>query len=400
MAHRQNSAPPDDEGRARRALRDLREPFAAWITEASQEHDHEGHDHGDHGHGDHGHEGHDHEPVDAQELVEVLTLSLARVLRLRASPHKPVATRFTPAEVERLVADPPPPIFEGITDEEAQQAILAVWQDFLEFLGDTDRWTGSPQELDECLDVLEDATGADDVLRALLLAAEEVSAQEEDATVLASFPVRAATALLDHVGAGVEVTATGDLPAEDVARTVTSLGLPLPAAADGGQVQAGDVPWLRHLWTLLVDLGLLQVSAADGRARPTETAARWLAADDLGRRVRRGVVGFFALDDPAALDDEEESPVELAMPSVLAAIVTGAEVTPQWLAQSLAGPLEDLVGAEAAGAAVGQVVERLRTLAGHGIVSASTPWTVERGYWPAVAAAVEESLSDEDDHEH
>ncbi|MGI4894144.1 MAG: hypothetical protein ACRYF3_03405 [Janthinobacterium lividum] len=385
MARQQTSSPLDHERLARRALRDLKDPFTAWVRESSQPHDHADH------------EGHDHEEeMTPQDVLEVLTLSLGVVLYRRASASKPSATAFEPAEIERLVLDPPPPIFDGVPDEEAQPAILAVWQDFFEFLADTDRWTGPTEELEACRQLLDEATVGDRIVHALSAAVEDVEAEQEDSAVLASFPAQVVAVVLERVGSGLVLTSDQDLRPADVAAVVAALDQPLPEPSAGGETTLEDVSWLFHIWALLIDCGLIALTVDDDvdRAALTPDAAHWSGVDDEARDLRREVVGRWLLEDPTTLT-EGESGIDLLMPSVLGAVLTEGQVDEQIISEWL----EDLLAPEDRAAAAADVLGRIADLGHFGIVSASTPWSIERGLWPAIGWALLDAFSDEDGDE-
>jgi hypothetical protein len=98
------------------------------------------------------------------------------------------------------------------------------------------------------------------------------------------------------------------------------------------------------------------------------------------------------LDDPGTLDGGF-SITEAVMPTVLASAVAGNPFDDAALDELVVNA--DVLG-PAAGVAVEELRERLSDLAVFGILSESAPWTVARGYWPALAAAAAEEGGDED----
>ncbi|WP_432537443.1 hypothetical protein [Kineococcus arenarius] len=342
-----------------RALRDLRRPLEQWL------HQHAGLD----------------EEIGADGVVDALAVSLGGLLVLRPPAGAPVATRFTPEEVEVLTGRVLPALAEQVgadEPEEVEEDFRAVWYQFLSFLAATGRWSGAPGHLETCLALL--GAAETDLLEVLVQAAQDVGPEEEDAAVLASFPVRVASAVLAHVGGGIAVPDDEELSADDVAAVLSALDHP---AGEGDAPSLEDVPWLRQVLLAMLDLDLLDGEDETALA-PGEEAATWLDAEPEARELRRELVGRFVLDDPATLDGGF-SVAEALLPTVLAAAVAGQPLDEA----ELAGLVEEVADlGPAVAAAVEEVRERLADLAAFGVVSPTSPWTVVRGYWPAVAAGV------------
>ena len=166
--------------------------------------------------------------------------------------------------------------------------------------------------------------------------------------------------------------------------------LPITADEDGEPQELEDVPWLRQVVLTMLDLDLL-----DGEDEtllvPGPEAEGWLDPTPESRELRRLLVGRFVLDDPGNLDGGF-SIAEAVLPTVLASAVTGRPFDDAALDDLVANA--DVLG-PAAGVAVEELRERLSDLAVLGLLSASAPWTVARGFWPALAAAAAEE-GDED----
>ncbi|NAZ88579.1 hypothetical protein, partial [Kineococcus indalonis] len=329
------------------------------------------------------------EEVGAEGVVDALAVSLGglRALRPSAAP----ATRFTPEEVEVLTGRVLPALVADADDpEEVQQDLQAVWYQFLAFLGETGRWSGTAGHLETCLALL--GPGEADPAELLAAAAEQVSAREEDAAVLTSFPVRVAGAVLARVGAGTAVPDDEEVSADDVAAVLAALGehAPAVAAGEGGAApRLEDVPWLRQVVLAMLDLELLD-GEDDEFLAPGVEAATWLDDDEDARELRRDLVGRFLLDDPATLDGGF-SAAEALLPTVLASSVLGEPLDETDLAD-LVEEAGDL--GPAASAAVDEVRERLDELAAAGLVSREAPWTLERGFWPAVSAGISQQAEE------
>jgi hypothetical protein len=352
-----------------RAMQEVGGPFAAWLDENVDVD----------------------EEVGSAAVVEALTVGAGGLLTLR-----PALTldRLTPEDVEALTDRIIPAMVEdaGTPDpEEMVEDLEAIWYQLLTFLGDTGRWKGSQGDLETCLAML--AGEPPELTEVMAAAAETVDEGEEDETILSSFPVLAAQAVLAHVGEGITVPDDAELAGDDVTAILAAFEhrIPITADAEGEPQELEDVPWLRQVVLEMLALDLLD-GEDDTLLTPGSEADGWLAPAPEPRELRRHLVGRFVLDDPATLD-EGFSISDAVLPTVLASAMAGDPLDETSLDEivdtaAVLGP--------AAGAAMDELRERLADLAVFGVVSESAPWTVARGYWPAIAAAAEEE-DDEDD---
>ncbi|NAZ80278.1 hypothetical protein GTR02_00385 [Kineococcus sp. R8] len=365
---RDDDRPPvgDSYAQGESALRELREPLRRWL-DLNAEVD---------------------EEVGVDAILEALTVAAGGLLTVRPQAQ---LTRQSPEDVEALTGRVIPAMVSDVgppDPDEMREDLASLWLTFLTFLGDTGRWTGSRGDLETCLSLLAGEPPA--VTEVLAQAAAGVDEGEEDATVLASFPVRAAMAVLEQVGEGLVVPDDEELAADDVTAVLAGFehALPLPVDEDGEPLHLEDVPWLRQVVVTMIALDLL-----DGEDEtllvPGEEAATWLDPAPEPRELRRHLVGRFVLDDPSALDGGF-SVSEAVLPTVLAAAAAGQPFDDSSLDELVDGAAG--LG-PAAAVAVEELRERLADLARFGVVSASAPWTVARGYWPAIAAAA----ADEDE---
>lgn len=352
----------------RQAMADLRAPFTTWLDENV----------------------HVDEEVGPEAVVEALTVGAGGLLTLRPQAR---LTRLTPEDVDVLVTRVVPEMVEDAgTDEPEEMAedLQAVWWQLLTFLGETGRWEGPAGDLETNLTLV--AGEPPELSEVFAAAAEDVDEGEEDETVLASFPVRAAQAVLAHVGDGLEVPDDAELAGDDVTAILAAFEHPVPITADaeGEPQELEDVPWLRQVVLLMLGLDLLD--GEDGTLLvPGAEADGWLDPTPEPRELRRQLVGRFVLDDPATLD-EGFSIAEAVLPTVLASAVTGKPFDDAALDAlvdnaAVLGP--------AAGVAVEELRERLSDLGALGLLSESAPWTIARGFWPAIAAAVEDEEEDD-----
>ncbi|WP_432512869.1 hypothetical protein [Kineococcus sp. SYSU DK001] len=368
MAHDDTNPVTESHALGERAMAELRGPFTAWLEE-NVEVD---------------------EEVGPEAVVEALTVGAGGLLTLRPGA---VLTRLTPEDVDVLVTRVIPALVEdsGTPEpEEMAEDLAAIWWQLLTFLGETGRWQGSAGDLETCLVLV--AGEPPEIAEVLAAAAEDVDADEEDDAVLASFPVRAAQAVLAHVGEGIAVPDDAELSADDVTAVLASFEHRIPSTvdADGEPTELEDVPWLRQVVLLMIALDLLDGEDETFLA-PGPEAEGWLAREPEPRELRRHLVGRFVLDDPETLD-EGFSISDAVLPTILASAVTGHpfdDAALDELVDSAAG-----LG-PAAGVAVEELRARLSDLGVLGLLSASAPWTLARGFWPAVAAAAESHEEDD-----
>lgn len=330
--------------------------------------------------------------VDPGTVVEALTVSVGGLLSLRATGPGD-ATRFTPAEVEQLVQVViPAQAAEVDPDDQADmvQDFQAVWWQYLTFLGETGRWSGSEGDLETCLALVDVEGGG--LAEALAAAAADVTPDEEDAALLPSFPVLAVQAVLTHVGDGLDVPDDEEIAPDDVTAILAAFEHPIRATVDedGGPTHLDEVPWLHQVVLSMIDLGIVELDEAETVMSPSIEAATWRDPTTGPRELRRALVGRFVLDDPSTLAGGFSVP-EAVLPSLFAAAMSGNPLD--------ASSLQDVVAAmgdlgPAAEVAFEEVTDRLEELGVLGVVSENAPWTVARGYWPAIAAGVAEGAGE------
>lgn len=391
----------DAQATGQRAMRDLGPVFARWLPDNAELAD----------------------DVDPGTIVEALTVSVGGLLSLR--PTGPGdATRFTPVEVEQLVQLViPAQAAEVDPDDQADmvQDFQAVWWQYLTFLGETGRWSGSEGDLETCL-ALVDVDGGG-LAEALAAAAADVTPDEEDAALLVSFPVLAVQAVLTHVGDGLDVPDDEEIAPDDVTAILAAFEHPIDVTVDedGEPTHLDEVPWLHQVVLSMIDLGIVELDEAETVMTRSAEAATWMDPTPEPRELRRALVGRFVLDDPSTLAGGFSVP-EAVLPSLFAAAMSGhplderslkdvvasvgdpgpagmveeapagmVEESPDGVEQGSAG-----VAAEGPIAAVAyeEVRARLTELSILDVVSETAPWTVVRGYWPAIAAGVAEGAGE------
>jgi len=341
---------PSDLGRE--ALRDVGGAFVAWLAERGVE-----------------------VSPDAAlgNLAHVVGVSVV----LRDGAERTVGTAFTPEEVDRTVREfVPAMVRDSDLPPEAGETLVEALHDYLEFLDETGRWTGSAADYEGCHEILhEHAEPGLELDQETLDAIAAVSADVEDEALLGSLPVRAAVSLFRQAREGLDLTTEDEVEAAFLA-TAAELGL----TARGVE----EVPWIVVVWWVMANAGLT-ASADDDRCTATPPGLDLADASPEARRWRREVVGRLIRDDPRA---EGPWPVGDVVPYLLVASVEGEVVDTGFVEGVLATVSPD---AERNRVALGVVEEHLQGLGRLGITSPTGPWTLEPGFWPAALWGLETS---------
>lgn len=201
-------------------------------------------------------------------------------------------TSLEPAPVAELVAD----LHEAAP--ELALFMCAPLDEFLHFLEDTGRWTGSQDAFEDVQSVINDALAG----RSPLAAPPVRGTNPLDAIVVPSLSlaerrdgyeevamVRRARALLSWLGEGKEVTGTGVLKLKDINAAAACVDIdatgsrtagPWPSAGPVVATSMAYVPRLAPYWFALEAAGMLQVNTV--RARPTAKASALIAPGSSG----------------------------------------------------------------------------------------------------------------------
>lgn len=348
---RQTPGPtPSDLGRV--ALSDVGGPFVAWLAERGVD-------------------------VSAEAALGNLAHVVGVSVFLRDGTDRTVGTSFTPEEVDRTVREfVPAMVRDSDLPPEAGDTLVEALHDYLEFLDETGRWTGSSAGYEGCHEILHEyAEPGLELDQETLDAIAAVGPAEEDDALLASLPVRAAVSLLRQAREGLDPTAEDEVTAAFLT-TAAELGL------TAGGVE--DVPSIVVVWWVMAHAGLT-ASAADDRRTTTPPGLDLADASTEARRWRREVVGRLIRDDPQA---EGSWPVGDVVPYLLVASVEGEVVDTGFIEGVLATVSPD---AQLNRSALGVVEGHLRELGRLGITSPAEPWTLAPGFWPAALWGLETS---------
>jgi hypothetical protein len=251
-------------------------------------------------------------------------------------------------------------------DPERMEALAGALALYVNFLGQTGRWTGTDADFDRVLDLLDSNDAPDPLLSDLHLPDLTV---EQEAAALAVLPVvRRGLDLLAWIGGGREATASGLLRRRDIEEAAACIGVRARGAgpkrdreqsapgAGSGRTDGNDagdgprvvrsmaeVPQLVTVLTALHTIGATRLEAS--RIVPGPAAETLLAGPDDGGTAWLGAARDFVTEflacDLDRIEDGRNGPevAELA----LTVLATGSSDHPTQLDWLLATP--DRVGA-------------------------------------------------------
>jgi hypothetical protein len=272
---------------------------------------------------------------------------------------------------------------------ESSNFVVDAVHAFVEFLGETGRWSGTPAQLADVMDFF-DTTGEDDGGQGYVEIPE--IPEEEALEVFSSLPlVQRATALLQWVGEGKPVTGTGALRLRDIEAAAACVGVtvcggtkrsdsPLPATAGSADEvptvrSMYEVPQLALLWSALEATELIELKPT--KAVPTADSSVFLTGEP-SKRLEELV---FLVDQflvAAVLEWDPEQPWERIVSGLQASILLAAATSdPPEKARVLAAPDNAPESEKAmAGILTRVAVDRLDELAELGLLTIDTHFRV------------------------
>ncbi|MGO4189183.1 hypothetical protein [Pseudarthrobacter sp. TAF60_1] len=231
------------------------------------------------------------DPAEAFECLELVKLFLTSQHAISGSSS---ATEIPGESVDPAVGS----VIAALDPEQAEDALDDFYfalHSFAHFLKETGRWTGTEEAYEELHSVLGGGIGAATPSLPDILV-PQLSDEEQDTAFTAMPLIQRASSLLEWLGTGKEVTATGALRLKDIEPAAAAVGVQArgkrgaqrivsrdePEAA-GGQPDAPlevntmfDVPVLRDIWAALVGAGLISLSPT--RAVPGPASTAWNSA--------------------------------------------------------------------------------------------------------------------------
>lgn len=230
------------------------------------------------------------DPAEAFECLELVKLFLTARHAIDGSSS---ATEIPGESVQPAVES----VIAALDPEQAEEALDDFYfalHAFAHFLRGTGRWTGTEDAYEELHSVL--GSGIDAAAPGLPdIPVPQLSGEEQDAAFKTMPLIQRASSLLDWLGTGKEVTATGALRLKDIEAAAAAVevqargkrGARTVGAREelevSGQPDAPlevstmfDVPVLREIWAALVGAGLITLSST--RAVPGPALTAWNSA--------------------------------------------------------------------------------------------------------------------------
>jgi len=341
-----------------------------------------------------------HDPSEAVECLELVKLVMSAEHAIRGSSS---ATVFDVDGVDEAAEA----IVAALEPGEFDDALLDIFDAvhvYVDFLVDSGRWTGTDAAYEELSLVLANDNEPEGSRDGPPINIPALSDEEQDSAFNAMSLIQRASSLLDWVGAGKEVTASGALRLKDVEAAAAAVGVnargkrgagrpldPFGLDPDLSEQDAPlevstmfDVPFLADIWTSLVRAGLLTVGIT--RAEVGPQVASWNSPDAGERlRIRRSLTIFQLLasvGDPYKESREEHLDAYLL---IVLARGTGDNPMPVADLDQLAADVEDPHSSFLALRAK----NKLAALAKLGVVEADTSYRVAEVAIQCVAFVLE-----------
>ena len=298
-------------------------------------------------------------------------------------------------------------------DDDRGEFVIVAVRGFVDFLADTDRWSGPADQLADVVDLLNALLGESDEWGLV----DVPAVSDEDALkVFAELPlIRSTMALLQWMGDAKPVTGTGALRTKDIEAAAACLGLkvrggPRQAAAPEDAVpQDGngpekpvptvrsmyEVPLLAQVWEALARTELITVGPT--KAAPSEAAAVFLS-DSTSERLEELVffVDQFLLASVLGYDPEQ--PWEVLVAATVASILLAAASEDPPLVDTVLDPRTGASPEEMAtvGSLKAAALGQLETLAEQGILTIDTHFRVPPALVRCIANVYEDAAVLED----
>lgn len=317
-------------------------------------------------------------------------------------------TRLEPVILaDALAAD----LSSTAVDEEDDHGefVIAAVHGFVDFLGDTDRWSGSAEQLADVLDLLNGLLGETDDFS---LVDVPVISDDDALQVFSELPlVQRTTALLQWIGDAKPVTATGALRTKDIEAAAACVGLTVrgrlkqagaPQAGKGGSEEPVpavrsmyEVPLLAQVWEALARTELIKIGPT--KAVPSPASAVFQAGNTSDRLEE---LVFFVDQFLAAsvLGYDPEQPWEVLVAATVASILLAASSEDPPRTDTVLDPRTGASPEERAtvGSLKAAAMNQLEALAGQGILTIDTHFRVPPALVRCIANTYEDATVLED----
>lgn len=315
------------------------------------------------------------------------------------------ATNFEPAPFGLAMAE-----VLGAYDEEDEDEISFAFESihlYLEFLSETDAWTGT----DEGFDAVDELFHMDEERSLPEITAPELMVEEELAALAGTGLAQRLEKLLGWLGEGRAVTSTGALRLKEIEGAAAAVGVaakgampnakrePLPFFDIAGESpdsidtvkSMNDVPLLAKFWAALEACGLIDIGST--KVWPTPLAEEFLEPEHPARLdvLREFTTKFLAI---AVLGEEEWAPWITHAAMVQSALLFTACTNEVLPVEVLTDPAKlQEVGLDDFGAKILQ--HRMEELAELGLIVMDKFITVPPAVVPAVAAVMQSAFQDD-----
>ncbi|HEY3574429.1 MAG TPA: hypothetical protein VGK98_11445 [Arthrobacter sp.] len=297
----------------------------------------------------------------------------------------------------------------GDEDDDGGEFVVAAVHGFVDFLADTDRWSGSAEQLADVAELLNALMGE---TNDWALVDVPVISDEDALEVFSKLPlIRRTTALLQWMGDAKPVTATGALRTKDIENAAACFGLEVrggPKQAGGPEAGAGgsekpvptvrsmyEVPLLAQVWEALARTDLIKIGPT--KAEPTEATAVFRAGSTPDRLEE---LVFFVEQflSVSVLGYDAEQPWEVLVAATVASILLAAASEDPPRTDTILDPrkgasAEERATVESLKAAA---MHQLEALAEQGILSIDTHFRVPPAVVRCIATTYEDATVLED----
>jgi hypothetical protein len=317
-------------------------------------------------------------------------------------------TRLDPVILaDALAAD----LASTAVDEEDDHGefVIAAVHGFVDFLGDTDRWSGSAEQLADVVDLLNGLLGETDDFS---LVDVPVISDDDALQVFSELPlVQRTTALLQWIGDAKPVTATGALRTKDIEAAAACVGLTVRGRLkQAGAPQAGkgaseepvpsvrsmyEVPLLAQVWEALARTELIKIGPTKAVSSP---ASAVFQAGNTSDRLEELVFFVDQFLAASVLGYDPEQPWEVLVAATVASILLAASSEDPPRTNTVLDPRtgaspEERATVESLKAAA---MNQLEALAGQGILTIDTHFRVPPALVRCIANTYEDATVLED----
>ncbi|WP_314196426.1 hypothetical protein [uncultured Arthrobacter sp.] len=294
-------------------------------------------------------------------------------------------------------------------EDDHGEFVIAAVHGFVDFLGDTDRWSGSAEQLADVRDLLNGLLGETDDFS---LVDVPVISDADALQVFSELPlVQRTTALLQWIGDAKPVTATGALRTKDIEAAAACVGLTVrggpkqagaPQAGKGGSEEPVptvrsmyDVPLLAQVWEALARTELIKVGSTKAVPSPASAVFQTGNTSDRLEELVFFIDQFLAA---SVLGYDPEQPWEVLVAATVASILLAAASEDPPRTDTVLDPRtgaspEERATVESLKAAA---MNQLEALAGQGILTIGTHFRVPPALVRCVANTYEDATVLED----